>query len=64
MCFHGQIIRKISREAKCQLVLDEFVNKQLQEMKMCLEKIQVRIPELIKADKMLYQQLTDERRKQ
>ena len=61
--FMAKLSAKYLEEAKCQLVLDEFVNKQLQEVKMCLEKIQVRIPELIKADKMLYQQLTDEKRK-
>ncbi|XP_015759848.1 PREDICTED: uncharacterized protein LOC107339111 isoform X2 [Acropora digitifera] len=45
-----------------ELVLRVFVNEQLREAKLCLERIKARIPELIQADKMLCQQLNDERR--
>ncbi|XP_029190509.2 dual serine/threonine and tyrosine protein kinase-like isoform X2 [Acropora millepora] len=42
--------------------LREFVNEQLRESKLCLQRIKARIPELIQADKMLCQQLGDENR--
>ena len=45
-----------------ELVLRVFVDEQLREAKLCLERIKARIPELIQADKMLCQQLNDERR--
>ncbi|XP_074633532.1 uncharacterized protein LOC141892232 [Acropora palmata] len=45
-----------------ELVLRVFVDEQLREAKVCLERIKARIPELIQADKMLCQQLNDERR--
>ena len=45
-----------------EVVLREFVDEQLREAKLCLERIKARIPELIEADKMLYQQLNDETR--
>ena len=61
--FMTNLSAKYLQEAKCELVLDKFVKKQLQEVKICLEQIKVRIPELIKADKMLYEQLTDEKPK-
>ena len=54
---------KYLEEAKCKPALEEFVKKQLQEVKICLQQIQVRIPQLIKADKMLCEQLIDEKRK-
>lgn len=43
-------------------VLKVFVKDQLKEAKLCLKQIEARIPELIKADKMLCKQLGDERR--
>ena len=45
-----------------ELVLRLFVDEQLREAKLCLERIKARIPELIQADKMLCQQLSDETR--
>ncbi|XP_067035367.1 uncharacterized protein [Acropora muricata] len=45
-----------------EVVLREFVDEQLREAKLCLERIKARIPELIQADNMLYQQLNDETR--
>ena len=45
-----------------EIVLRVFVNEQLREAKLCLERIKARIPELIQADKMLCQQLSDETR--
>ncbi|XP_067035342.1 uncharacterized protein [Acropora muricata] len=45
-----------------ELILRVFVDEQLREAKLCLERIKARIPELIQADKMLCQQLNDERR--
>ena len=50
-------------EAKCQPTLNKFVKKQLQEVKNCLQQIQVHIPQLIKADQMLCEQLKDEKQK-
>ena len=44
-----------------ELVLRVFVDEQLREANLCLERIKARIPELIQADKMLCQQLNDER---
>ena len=44
------------------IALDKFVRGQLQEAKLCLEQIKARIPELIQADKMLCEQLNNERR--
>ena len=43
-------------------VLRQFVDEQLREAKLCLDRIIARIPELIQADKILYQQLNDETR--
>ena len=43
-------------------VLKELVEDQLKEANLCLKQIEVRIPELIEADKMLCAQLRDERR--
>ena len=45
-------------------VLKTFVKDQLKEAKLCLKQIEARIPGLIQADKMLYQQLKDETRSQ
>ena len=45
-------------------VLKLFVKDQLQEAKLCLKQIEARIPELIQADKMLFEQLLDETRSQ
>ena len=42
--------------------LREFVNEQLRESKLCLQRIKARIPELIQADKMLCEQLIGETR--
>ena len=50
-------------EAKRKPALAEFVKKQLQEVKNCLQQIQVHIPQLITADKMLCEQLKDEKQK-
>ena len=50
-------------EAKCQPTLNKFVEKQLQEVKNCLQQIQVHIPQWIKADQMLCEQLKDEKLK-
>ena len=48
--------------ANKETVLQVFVNEQLREPKLCLEKIKARIPELIQADKMLCEQLNYETR--
>ena len=60
--FMANLSAKYLQEATSDLVLDKFVKKQFQEVKKCLEQIRVRIPELIKADKMLCDQLIHERR--
>ena len=46
-------------EATNQSVLRVFVEKQVNEAKLCLEQIEARIPELIEADKMLCKALGD-----
>ena len=61
--FMANVAAKCLEEAKCKPALEEFVKKQLQEVKICLQQIQVRIPQLIKADRMLCEQLIDEKRK-
>ena len=61
--FMSNLAAKYLEEAKCEPALEEFVKKQLQEVKMCLQQIQVHIPQLINADKMLCEQLIDEKRK-
>ena len=43
-------------------VIREFVVEQLEEAQLCLRQIEARIPELIEADELLYNQLRDERR--
>ena len=43
-------------------ILKVFVKSQLSEAKLCLKHIEARIPELIHADKMLYNQLRHETR--
>ena len=45
-------------------VLRFFVKDQLREAKLCLKQIEARIPELIEADELLYNQLRDETRSQ
>ena len=45
-----------------EIVLRQFVNEQLREAKLCLERIKARNPELIQADKMLCEQLGHETR--
>jgi len=40
----------------------DFVVEQLEEAQLCLKQIEARIPELIEADELLYNQLRDERR--
>ena len=42
--------------------LREYVQDQFKEAVVCLKQIEARLPELIQADKLLYQQLTDETR--
>ena len=59
MCIRDRYLE----EAKCKPALEEFVKKQLQEVKISLQQIQVRIPQLIKADQMLCEQLMDEKQK-
>ena len=44
-------------DAATESVLKVFVEDQVKEVKLCLEKIEDRIPELIEADKMLYKEL-------
>ena len=44
--------------------LKSFVEEQLKEAKVCLKQIEVHLPELIEADKMLYNQLRKETRSQ
>ncbi|XP_067035453.1 dual serine/threonine and tyrosine protein kinase-like [Acropora muricata] len=61
--FMVNLSEKYLEEAKCQPALEEFVKKQLQEVKISLQQIQVRIPQLIKADQMLCEQLKDEKLK-
>lgn len=41
-------------------LLKSFVNIQMEEANLCLKQIEARIPELIQADKKLYEQLVDE----
>ena len=60
--FMANLSAKYLEEAKCKLALDRFVKVQLQEVQICLEQINVHIPKLIKADKMLCKQLMDEKR--
>ena len=45
-------------------VLRFFVKDQLKEAKLCLKQIESRIPEIIKADELLFNQLRDETRSQ
>ena len=47
-------------EATDESSLHTFVREQLEDAKLCLKQIEARIPELIQADKMLYEQLMDE----
>ena len=51
-------------DATNEKVLKLFVKDQLKEVKLCLKQIEARIPELIEADKMLFEQLADETRSQ
>ena len=51
-------------EATNKSVLKVFVENQVNEAKLCLEKIETRIPELIEAYKILYKALGDVRRSQ
>ncbi|KAL9963747.1 hypothetical protein ACROYT_G027281 [Oculina patagonica] len=51
-------------DATNEQVLKLFVKDQLKEAKLCLKQIEARIPELIQADKMLYNELRDETRSQ
>ena len=51
-------------KAKEEKVLKSFVKDQMKEADVCLKQIEARIPELIEADRMLYQQLSDETRSQ
>ena len=44
--------------------LKPFVKEQIKEARVCLHQIEARLPELIEADKMLYNQLLDETRSQ
>ena len=44
--------------------LKPFVKEQMKEARVCLHQIEARLPELIEADKMLYNQLLDETRSQ
>ena len=43
-----------------QRLFKRFVNVQMEEANLCLKQIEARIPELIQADKTLYEQLVDE----
>ena len=52
----------VSDEGK--VILKSFVQKQFKDAALCLKQIEARIPELIQADKMLYEQLIDEKRTQ
>ena len=47
-------------EATNESSLETFVREQLEDAELCLKQIEDRIPELIQADKMLYEQLMDE----
>ena len=49
---------------KTGLALKTFVKDQMKEANLCLKQIEARIPELIQADKKLYQQLIDETKSQ
>ena len=51
-------------EAAQEQNLRSYVEEQLKESQVCLKQIVARIPELIEADKMLCQKLTDEKRSQ
>jgi len=51
-------------EVSNQTVLKTFVKDQLKEAKLCLKQIEARIPELIEADELLFNQLRDETRSQ
>jgi len=48
----------VTKESK----IKDFVVEQLEEAQLCLKQIEARIPELIEADELLYNQLRDERR--
>ena len=50
--------------AKDEFVLQTFVKDQLEDARVCLKQIEVRIPELIQADRKLCEQLMDETRSQ
>ena len=58
--FMANVAAKYLEEAMSKPALEEFVKKQSQEVEICLQQIQVRIPQMIKADKMLCEQLIDE----
>ena len=45
-----------------EIKIRHFVEEQLEEAKLCLKQIEARIPGLIEADELLYNQLRDERR--
>ena len=62
--FMREISRKYLEDIGEKIWLKPFVEEQLKEAKVCLKQIEVHLPELIEADKMLYNQLREKTRSQ
>ena len=62
--FMTKLSAEYLHEANNKVCLQTFVKEQLEDAKLCLRQIEDRIPELIQADKMLYEQLIAETRSQ
>ena len=60
--FIAKLSAQYLHEANKKDCLQTFVKEQLEDAKLCLKQIEARIPELIQADKMLYEQLIAETR--
>ena len=60
--FMAKLSAEYLHEANKKDRLQTFVKEQLEDAKLCLKQIEARIPELIQADKMLYEQLIAETR--
>ena len=62
--FMAKLSAEYLDEANNKVLLQTFVREQLEDAKLCLKQIEARIPELIQADKMLYENLIAETRSQ
>ena len=62
--FMKEVSAEYLDRANNEIDLRVFVNQQLREAELCLQRIKARIPELIQADKMLFERLHDEGRGQ